>query len=361
MNTSIAELVKFSSPEELRKAWDELKKMHSGIRIRDAAYKLGVSEAELLATEVGRSAVRLAGNWQDFLKRLPELGRVMSLTRNDACVLENKGSFQKIETFGEGERAMGTVIGPIETRVFFSGWHVGFSLNQDTPRGPLQSLQIFDKTGTAVTKIFLQEKSNTEAFTRITEDFRADDQSSIYETESYLPTVYLEKEDIDRQSLVEDWSNMKDTHDFFGMLRKHRVNRCDALELTEGIFTQRIDASCLQQVLEKAASSKLPIMVFAGNRGNLQIHQGKVMTIRPMDRWLNILDPDFNMHLRTDLIDSAWLVRKPTSDGVVTSIELFDSKKELIAQFFGLRKPGIPELEDWRVLLNEVIVKPSEN
>ena len=79
------------------------------------------------------------------------------------------------------------------------------------------------------------------------------------------------------------------------------------------------------------------------------------MTVRPMDHWLNILDPDFNMHLRTDLIDSAWLVRKPTSDGTVTSIELFDSGKELIAQFFGLRKPGIPESEAWRALLREVI------
>src|SRR5690348_18119092 len=29
----------------------------------------------------------------------------------------------------------------------------------------------------------------------------------------------------------------------------------------------------------------------------------------------NILDPDFNMHLREDLIESAWVVRKPTTDG----------------------------------------------
>lgn len=355
MNTSAAESVKFESPEALREAWEELKNMNSGIRIRDAADKLGVSEAELLATEVGRSAVRLEGNWQDFLKRLPELGKVMSLTRNDACVLEHKGPFQKIETFGEGERAMGTVIGPIETRVFFGGWHVGFSVSQETPRGLMQSLQIFDKTGTAVTKIFLQEKSNTEAFAHITEDFRASDQSTRQETETYAPTVYLAKEDIDRQALTEDWTNMKDTHDFFGMLRKHQVNRRDALELTEGTYTNRIDASYLQPVLEKAASSKLPVMIFAGNRGNLQIHQGKIMTVRPMDHWLNILDPDFNMHLRTDLIDSAWLVRKPTSDGTVTSIELFDSSRELIAQFFGLRKPGIPESEAWRALLREVI------
>jgi putative hemin transport protein len=93
-------------------------------------------------------------------------------------------------------------------------------------------------------------------------------------------------------------------------------------------------------------------MVFAGNRGNLQIHQGKIQTIRVMDNWLNILDPDFNMHLREDQIESAWVVVKPTTDGDVTGIEVFDKNKEMIVQFFGLRKPGIPELSKWRDLLN---------
>lgn len=105
-------------------------------------------------------------------------------------------------------------------------------------------------------------------------------------------------------------------------------------------------------MLETAAKDHLPIMVFAGNRGNLQIHQGKIMTIRVMDNWLNILDPDFNMHLREDLVDTVWVVKKPTTDGVVTGIEVFDKNKEMIAQFFGLRKPGIPELEKWRELVD---------
>jgi putative hemin transport protein len=104
-------------------------------------------------------------------------------------------------------------------------------------------------------------------------------------------------------------------------------------------------------MLESAASQKLPIMIFAGNRGNIQIHQGKVQTIRVMECWLNVLDPDFNMHLREDHVDTVWIVKKPTTDGIVTGIEVFDNRKIMIAQFFGLRKPGIPELEGWRKLI----------
>jgi hypothetical protein len=44
-----------------------------------------------------------------------------------------------------------------------------------------------------------------------------------------------------------------------------------------------------------------------------------------MGPWLNVLDPGFNLHLREDLIASAWIVRKPTADGVVSSLELFDA------------------------------------
>jgi putative hemin transport protein len=105
-------------------------------------------------------------------------------------------------------------------------------------------------------------------------------------------------------------------------------------------------------------------MIFAGNRGNLQIHQGKVRTVRVLERghtgpehWLNILDPDFNMHMRQDLVDSAWVVKKPTEDGIVTSVELFDKERNLIAQFFGLRKPGIPELEGWKQLIEALPAK----
>src|SRR5690606_20879871 len=114
-------------------------------------------------------------------------------------------------------------------------------------------------------------------------------------------------------------------------------------------------------ILEEASASKLPIMIFAGNRGNIQIHQGKVRTIRLLERghdgpqnWLNVLDPDFNMHLRMDLVDSAWVVKKPTTEGEVTSVELFDSARNMIAQFFGLRKPGIPERETWRDLVSRL-------
>jgi putative hemin transport protein len=107
-------------------------------------------------------------------------------------------------------------------------------------------------------------------------------------------------------------------------------------------------------VVEKAAETQLPIMIFAGNKGNIQIHQGKVRTVRQMGDWLNVLDPDFNMHLNENVVDSAFVVHKNTEDGLVSALELFDKKGEMVAQFFGLRKPGLPQKAEWKALLDSL-------
>ena len=108
-------------------------------------------------------------------------------------------------------------------------------------------------------------------------------------------------------------------------------------------------------LLQQAAAAAVPIMVFVGSKGCIQIHSGAVHHIKRRQTpggadWINVLDPGFNLHLRRDLITAAWLVRKPTSDGVVTSVELFDASGDVVAMFFGVRKPGELELSAWRDL-----------
>ncbi|MCD9013914.1 hemin-degrading factor [Parachryseolinea silvisoli] len=344
----------------LAEAWESLQQTKPGIRIREAARALEASEAELLATKIGPQVVRLQGPWPELLRRFTTLGRVMSLTRNDACILEHKGPFQEIDIIDAGPRSMATVIGPIESRVFFHAWHVAFAATEEKTDRVLKSIQVFDRSGEAVTKIYLQEKSDEEAYARLLEDFRSPDQSPEQPVSVYAAEVLQGPES--EAAFLQEWGELKDTHDFFGMLRRHKVDRYHALEVARGKYTYQVNAKATPQlILEQAAAQKLPIMIFAGNRGNLQIHQGKVRTIRLLERghngpepWLNVLDPDFNMHLRMDLVDTAWVVKKNTTEGFVTSVELFDKQRNLVAQFFGLRKPGIPEKLEWRSIVENL-------
>lgn len=344
--------LQFSSIASLKEAWEELKKSQPQLRIRDAANQLGISEAELLASTIGSDIIRLNPEWADIILACKSLGKVMSLTRNEGCVLEHKGNFQKIDLMGQAPNQVATVIGPIEQRIFFIGWKFGFAVANHSPKGTMRSFQFFDKAGDAVLKIFLQEKSNQDAYDQILKDFRSDDQSPELGVEPFTKPEYAKE--IDLEAFTYDWENMKDTHDFFGMLRKYNVHRLDAVKWINDKWAYEVDRLSARKIVETASETKMPIMIFAGNKGNIQIHQGKVRTIRQMGNWLNVMDPDFNMHLNEDIVDAAFVVHKNTSDGLVSSLELFDKDGEMIAQFFGLRKPGIPQLDVWKDLIDSL-------
>jgi putative hemin transport protein len=52
--------------------------------------------------------------------------------------------------------------------------------------------------------------------------------------------------------------------------------------------------------------------------------------LEEVNGWLAIHDASFNLHIDEPGIESAWVVRKATPDGVVTSLELYDRAGEMI-------------------------------
>lgn len=342
----------FATTSALKAAWDELKVSQPQLRIRDAAKKLGVSEAELLATGIGEQVVRLNADFASQILDFPKLGKVMALTRNEGCVLEHKGTFQKIDLMGTSPNQIATVIGPIEQRIFFSAWKFGFAVSNETAAGPQSSLQYFDKEGNAVLKVFLQDSSDYGAAGHFLQSFKDENQSSPLDLVKFETPACCTREELDFLSFSQDWENMKDTHDFFGMLRKYKLNRLDAVKWIDEKWAYEVNRLSAREVLEVASATQLPIMIFAGNKGNIQIHQGKVKTIRQLGDWLNVMDPEFNLHLNELEVASAYVVHKNTTEGLVSALELFDHSGEMVAQFFGLRKPGIPQKPEWKALLD---------
>ena len=188
-------------------------------RIREAAAQLHVSEAELVATGVGEMAIRLEGDFRELLKQVTGLGHVMALTRNESVVHERKGVYEKVSFTGQ----MGLVLGDdIDLRLFMSSWAFGFAVNENDRR----SLQFFTADGEAVHKIYLTEHSNLAAYHQLVEAFRAPDQPSFLAT---IPKPNPSPETPDSDIAVADfqdaWHNLKDTHDFFGMLRTFNAAR----------------------------------------------------------------------------------------------------------------------------------------
>ena len=213
----------------LRDRWEALLKAHPKLRIRDAARRLGVGEAQLLTTDCGHRVVRLEGNWTELIRQFPRLGRVMCLTRNEHAVHERYGEFRQIDFFN----GMGRVVGPdIDLRLFMQGWRWGFAVTDLTPQGERQSFQFFDAAGDAIHKVYLNRASNLETFGELLDRFRSPNQHPWQDVEARAGTKSeLPDSEIDILGFQQAWRELKDTHAFFNILKKFQVAREQALRL----------------------------------------------------------------------------------------------------------------------------------
>ncbi|TDE12503.1 hemin-degrading factor [Dyadobacter psychrotolerans] len=341
-----------TSRAELKGSWTAFKAENPKTRIRDAAKELNTTEAELVATGIGENVTLLEGDFRELLKEIGSLGHVMALTRNDHVVHERKGVYENVSF----NNHVGLVLGPdIDLRMFLGDWKFGFAVSENDRH----SFQFFNSNGEAAHKIYLTEKSNKEAFDILVEKYKAADQET-----ALLITPKAEKKteeettpDIDVAAFQSEWLALKDTHDFFTLLRKYKLSRKQALRNAPEGHAYQIKPESMKSVFDAASESQVPIMVFVSNPNCIQIHTGPVKKIFVMGPWLNIMDPEFNLHLREDAIDEAWVVKKPSEAGLVTGIELIDKEGTMFNQFFGKRKPGIPELPEWTKLVEESVIK----
>ncbi len=333
-----------SANADLAARFSRLRGEKPALRIRDAAATLGVSEAELVAL----SAAPLANDWRALLADMPSIGRVMCLTRNDHCVHERHGRFEDVQVTGPH----GLVLGPdIDLRLFLGSWRYGFAVREPLKGGERQSLQFFDAAGDAVHKIYATDETDRPAFDALVARYRAQAPAALSPVPRATDTVDRPDSEIDLDGLRTAWRAMKDTHEFFGMLGKFKVGRVQALRLAGEEFARELPARALRSAMEAASAEALPIMIFVGNNGCIQIHSGPIDRLVETHGWFNVLDPTFNLHLREEGVARVFSVRKPTDDGVVTSIEAFDDRDRNILLMFGARKPGKPELEPWRALV----------
>lgn len=337
----------------LKQRYDALKSANPELRARNAAQELGVSECELLAARVGEDAIRLTDTPEDILMALTPLGEVMALSRNEAVVHERKGIYTNVSFQSHGPMRMGLAVNAdIDLRFFMGSWKYAFAATEQTRGGPRKSFQFFDQSGDAIHKIYLTPKSDEAAYNTVVKKFTAVEQLTDIIVEPRKPAkADIPDSEIDLEGFRTAWRNLKDTHDFFLLLRQFKIGRLQALRLAGEEFAYQLSNSALRNVLDLARDKECEIMVFVGNPGIIQIHTGPVKKVMPHENWYNVMDPQFNLHADETKIASIWVTLKPTEDGTVTAVEVFDHQNELIVTFFGKRKPGIPELTLWREIV----------
>ena len=314
----------------IRAAKDETPKL----RERDLADQLGISEAQLLAAQVGQGVTRISADMDRLIPQLNGLGEVMALTRNNSCVIEKVGIY---DGYRGGPHAALVVNDEIDLRMFPRHWKHGFAVEKQLEDGSVRrSIQIFDAAGDAVHKVFLRENSILEVWDQLVEDLTLTDQSDTLEVKPRAEIDHAKGDPDKADRLRAEWDKITDTHQFLQMVRKLKMNRLGAYRMAGAPYVRQLPPAAVNTLLERAAETALPIMIFVGNMGCIEIHTGPIEKLKQMGPWQNVLDPRFNLHLRSDHIAEVWQATKSTRRGDAISVEAFDRDGALIAQFFGV-------------------------
>ncbi|SFM02706.1 hemin-degrading factor [Rugamonas rubra] len=348
----------------LSERWEALRAEQPKLPLRDAAKTLNVSEAELLVVGLGKTVTRLKEGDnvpREIMRRALDLGKVMALTRNENGVLERTGVATKLkpqeEITGldadkEKERearmrniAGGYLGGEIDLRFTFKHWAYAFAVVQPGRDGVVsRSLQFFDEQGNAAHKIFVKSEAGNAVFDKLVADFRNPVQSATLKLAA-APVKPVEKPDsaIDVKEFQAAWGELGDVHQFNRLLTEFGVSREQAMRLAPPGAAQRVTPQAVRQLLSESAKQQLDIMAFLGNESVIQIFSGKVNKVMEAGGYFNVLDPEFNLHLRDSAFASGWVIKRAG----VTSVEFFDKGGELVVSFFGVRERAKPQPQSW--------------
>ncbi len=237
------------------------------MRDRDLADSLGISEAQLVAADVGDTVTRITADLDRVMPAIGRLGEVMALTRNESCVIEKVGDY---DNYTPGPHASLIVNEEIDLRMFPKHWVHGFAIEQETERGPRRTIQVFDAAGDAVHKVFLREASNLAAWPEIVEELKIEDQSNTLVVEPRKSTEPAKGDPDKAEKLREEWDKITDTHQFLIMTRRLKMNRLGAYRIAGEPYARRLENSVIEELLNKAAETATPIMVFVGNMAALK-------------------------------------------------------------------------------------------
>jgi ABC-type hemin transport system ATPase subunit/putative heme degradation protein len=304
-------------PLTLKEKYEAYKELHPHKQLAEIAFDLGVSEAALLMTQLGQGVTLLRPQAQDILQCLPSLGYITAITGSPCCQHERKSIYpsQADKTAHPAFVGEGIFLHPNLVK-----WSI--ILATDQTEDEYNSIQFFNTAGCALHKVYLTEKSDLRAYGELINKFKASVQTG-------MAIEFSEQ--------------------------KHHTAQRQALRLAPENRVKEITIQHFKNLMATCSANSVPVMVAAGNEGCLQVHTGSIRNLVGMGAWYHVTDTEFSLQLKESAVTSAWHVIKPTAQGEINSIELFDKQGQPILQVSGTMEDDMPEPEAWREAIHAAI------
>lgn len=317
----------------------------------DIAAAMNITEAELMAARVGFGVVRLRPEWNALLAALPGLRQVRAVTANSCAVLETTGAYPALPQMASYFAMAGD---GIDLRLSLPYWDSAFAVveRNSSPGKTIRSICCYGKNGALIHTILLTSESSISGFEELVEHFIHPYQSRTQMTEpgfGSAPTVPPEA--VNKDLLLERWGAMNDTREFFSLLREFSLSRQGAFQLGESRFTRRLAPELLYGLLNSFAQRKIPVLLLVGHSACVQVYRGLLKSAGESENEVTVRAAKIRGRFHKAALTTAWLVDKPTSKGIVRSLELFDSASHPVASVMAMAAEGALSPSQWEALL----------
>ena len=293
----------------LKSKWKKFQQDNPKVRIRDAAYQMKVSEAELLSTEINETvSFLLIEDMTAFIKDVLKVDKIMLLIRSDYVVHEKTIKTKNIRL--EDNQIIDLDKNDCSILNFnMDAFEYVFFQKKMHSNRELKSFQFFDKVGRAILKIYLKGK-DLGLFDEIELKYK-----KIYNYEMQSDLDISNSDLLDSKikiNLPYDTSNSKTT-------------------------CRDISVKSLRLILENASDMKTPIQIHALGLGTIQYHRNTVRNIVDYGPWVNVIDQKFNLHVLENGLTKASLVKHQFKDCQQYLVNFFDKNNTHVLGITGLK------------------------
>lgn len=335
--------------QQIRAEYNKLKQCHPELTVRDAAHALGHSEMELIAAGAGGIKPTLLGPLpQPIFHCLTSLGHAMALTRNDWCVHERCGCYDRIHA---GSHKGWVLSKDLTLRLRFDNWGSAWAVNDNGQC----SIQFFDSGGTAVHKVFCTANTNMCAYRDVVQQFTM--ACPCWPRIEPVEHTALSKS-ASTQIMRIHWMRMNNGDAFYSLLKNLQISCLTALRTVGSDLAQRIDNVLVEHMLKDVIRQRMPLVCSVRNHGLIQTHGGTISRLERNGAWFSVMDNDFRLNIDTAAIAQTWIVHRPVGHDWITTFECFAANGDQVVQFSGANKPGDPNLPAWHSLMTAFCPDP---
>ena len=293
----------------------------------------------------------LTPDWENLVADLGAVGPVtiQTLTRDAAM----SASEAYAEAHFSPDRQAVSVIGEgVDLRLFLNDWFSGAAVCEDSDAARRPGLHFFARDGRLFHRLFLRKGSDLEAYRLLVARYGGARVPGIHEVPDAAAARTRVRDPAMVTAFVAEWRRLNDLREYRILLDRFGVSPLEAASLLGDGWAARVQVQAFTACMRLLAEIDLSCSITVANRGVVQTCRGPIHGVRAAEDGLAVFAARASVWLRRHGMDSVWVVRRPTADGISAALEVYDAGGELSLRVCG--NPGWRNHEDaiWEDILS---------